>query len=99
MLQLLQAYAGCPQSELQFLHLPLESLLVRLHTITTVAFSLTNSQLYPSADSVVVRNAHDFTFRRALAFWEAFPGTRHLSASLKCLAIDPGMKLVREVHS
>lgn len=38
MLQLLQAYAGCPQSELQFLHLPLESLLVRLHTITTVAF-------------------------------------------------------------
>ncbi|CCM05189.1 uncharacterized protein FIBRA_07398 [Fibroporia radiculosa] len=50
--------------------------------------------LYPSADSIVVLNAHSLVFLRALAFWEAFPGMRHSYMSVQCLSIDAGMKLV-----
>lgn len=64
-----------------------------IHKLTIVI------QLYPSADSIIVLDAHDFLFRRALAFWEAFPGTRHLNIPVKCLAIDSGMKLVRRAHN
>ncbi|KAI0361166.1 WD repeat-containing protein [Trametes cingulata] len=77
MLDLTQAYAGCPSSSLQFLHLPRETLL-----------------LYPFADSVVVLNARNLAFVRALAFWEVFPSTRHLAQSVQCLTAENGMKLV-----
>ncbi|KAI0963718.1 hypothetical protein AcW1_000718 [Taiwanofungus camphoratus] len=50
--------------------------------------------LYPLTDSVVILNARTLTFLRALAFWEAFPGTRHGGDFVKCLSIDHGMKLV-----
>ncbi|KAI0652289.1 WD repeat-containing protein [Trametes meyenii] len=61
MLDLTQAYTGCPSSSLQFLHLPRETLL---------------------ANSVVVLNARTLAFVRALAFWEVFPSTRHLTQSV-----------------
>ncbi|KAI0673553.1 WD repeat-containing protein [Trametes maxima] len=77
MLDLTQAYTGCPSSSLQFLHLPRETLL-----------------LYPFADSVVVLNARTLAFVRALAFWEVFPSTRHLTQSVRCLTVENGMKLV-----
>ncbi|GJE87639.1 RAVE protein 1 C terminal-domain-containing protein [Phanerochaete sordida] len=31
---------------------------------------------------------------RALAFWEAFPGALHGNEAIRCLAVDPGMKLI-----
>ncbi|EKM61140.1 uncharacterized protein PHACADRAFT_134380 [Phanerochaete carnosa HHB-10118-sp] len=31
---------------------------------------------------------------QALAFWEAFPGTLHGNEAIRCLAVDPGMKLI-----
>ncbi|KAI0375421.1 WD repeat-containing protein [Pilatotrama ljubarskyi] len=77
MLDLTQAYAGCPSSSLQFLHLPRETLL-----------------LYPFADSIVVLNARNLAFLRALAFWEVFPSTRHAPQSIQCLTVENGMKLV-----
>ncbi|KAI0639823.1 WD repeat-containing protein [Trametes polyzona] len=77
MLDLTQAYTGCPSTSLQFLHLPRETLL-----------------LYPFADSVVVLNARNLAFVRALAFWEVFPSTRHLAQSVQCLTVENGMKLV-----
>lgn len=49
--------------------------------------------LYPSVDCIVVLNSRTFAFLRALAFWEAFPGARLSNDSVRCLAIDPGMKL------
>ena len=36
---------------------------------------------------------------RALAFWEAFPGALHGNEAIRCLAVDPGMKLVRVTGS
>ena len=52
-------------------------------------------KLYPSLDSIIVLNARTLAFIRALAFWEAFPGAIHANQAIRCLAIDPGMKLVR----
>lgn len=52
-------------------------------------------KLYPSLDSVIIRNATTLAFIRALAIWEAFPGSLHVNESIQCLSVDPGMKLVR----
>lgn len=52
-------------------------------------------QLYPFADSVAVFNARSLAFLRALAFWEVFPSTRHISQSVQCLTVENSMKLVR----
>ncbi|GBE78251.1 hypothetical protein SCP_0111340 [Sparassis crispa] len=64
---------------------------------TTTLYSLALPReillLYPSGDSVVILNARTLVFVRALAFWEAFPGTRHRKDPIQCLTIDPGMKL------
>ena len=56
-------------------------------------------KLYPSLDSIIVLNARTLAFIRALAFWEAFPGAIHANQAIRCLAIDPGMKLVRAHHT
>ena len=32
---------------------------------------------------------------RVLAFWEAFPATRHSHESVACVSVDPSMKIVR----
>ncbi|RDX52017.1 hypothetical protein OH76DRAFT_1400924 [Lentinus brumalis] len=50
--------------------------------------------LYPFADSVAVFNARTLAFLRALAFWEVFPSTRHISQSVQCLTVENSMKLV-----
>ncbi|RPD64989.1 hypothetical protein L227DRAFT_635288 [Lentinus tigrinus ALCF2SS1-6] len=50
--------------------------------------------LYPFADSVAVFNARTLAFLRALAFWEVFPSTRHISQSVQCLTVERSMKLV-----
>ncbi|CDO73196.1 hypothetical protein BN946_scf185007.g251 [Trametes cinnabarina] len=95
MLDLTQAYTGCPSSSLQFLHLPRETLLASLlHICNHTCFDPLPLKLYPFADSVVVLNARSLTFVRALAFWEVFPSTRHLEQSVQCLTVENGMKLV-----
>ena len=53
-------------------------------------------KLYPFADAVVIFSARTLAFVRALAFWEVFPSTRNSSQSVQCLAVENGMKLVRE---
>lgn len=99
MLDLTQAYTGCPSSSLQFLHLPRETLLVGLllYLQSSAGSNLACHQLYPFADSVVVLNARTLAFVRALAFWEVYPSTRHLAQSVQCLAVENGMKLVRNL--
>lgn len=59
------------------------------------AFLRCTIKLYPSLDSIIILNARTLAFVRALAFWEAFPGAIHANQIIKCLTIDPGMKLVR----
>lgn len=50
--------------------------------------------LYPSADSVIVLNARTLAVVRVLAFWEAFPSTRHSAESVSCVSVDSDMKLI-----
>ncbi|KAI0695128.1 RAVE protein 1 C terminal-domain-containing protein [Cytidiella melzeri] len=50
--------------------------------------------LYPSFDSIIIRNSRTLAFIRALAVWEAFPGALHTTEAIRCLSIDPGMKLI-----
>ncbi|PPQ67110.1 hypothetical protein CVT25_005711 [Psilocybe cyanescens] len=50
--------------------------------------------LYPSADAVIILNAHTLALVRVLAFWEAFPGLRHSGDKISCLSVDSGMKLI-----
>lgn len=52
-------------------------------------------KLYPSFDSIIILNARTLAFIRALAVWEAFPGALHTTEAIRCLSIDPGMRLVR----
>ncbi|KAL1677484.1 RAVE protein 1 C terminal-domain-containing protein [Schizophyllum commune] len=50
--------------------------------------------LYPSADSVVILDARTLAAVRVLAFWEAFPVTRHSHESVACVSVDPSMKII-----
>lgn len=50
-------------------------------------------QIYPSADAVVILNAHTLGLVRVLAFTDAFPGTSH-AEKVECVSVDAGMKLV-----
>lgn len=50
--------------------------------------------LYPSADAVLVLDAHDLALRHVLPFWHAFPSTRHANHAISCMTVDAGMKLV-----
>ncbi|PFH54806.1 hypothetical protein AMATHDRAFT_72570 [Amanita thiersii Skay4041] len=50
--------------------------------------------LYPSVDGIVILDAQSLVLRHVLAFWEAFPGTRHSKDTITCMTIDAGMKLV-----
>ncbi|KAH8120057.1 RAVE protein 1 C terminal-domain-containing protein [Phellopilus nigrolimitatus] len=49
---------------------------------------------YAFADCVVLLNARTFAFVRALAFREVFPSARDTSDHVKCVSIEPGMKLI-----
>ena len=55
-------------------------------------------KLYPSLDSIIIRNATTLKFVRSVAFWEAFPAALHGHESIQCLSVDPGMKLVRSAR-
>ncbi|EIN14095.1 WD repeat-containing protein [Punctularia strigosozonata HHB-11173 SS5] len=50
--------------------------------------------VHPFADTVVIRNAKTLMLIRVLAFWEAFPGTRHSKASITSISVDAAMKLI-----
>ncbi|KAI5897900.1 uncharacterized protein SCHCODRAFT_02565349 [Schizophyllum commune H4-8] len=50
--------------------------------------------LYPSANSVVILDARTLAAVRVLAFWEAFPATRHSHESVACVSVDPSMKII-----
>ncbi|KAF9566167.1 hypothetical protein CPC08DRAFT_733774 [Agrocybe pediades] len=50
--------------------------------------------LYPSADAVIILNAHTLALVRVLAFWEAFPGLMHTKEAICCISVDSGMKLI-----
>lgn len=52
-------------------------------------------QVYPSADAVIIVNAHSLSLVRVLAFSEAYPGTTRATGSLSCIAVDSSMALVR----
>lgn len=100
MLHLLHTYTGCPSTGLQHLVLPKETLLVRPHitarAIRPPHFTIVFCQIYPSFDSIIILNAGSLAFIRAVAFWEAFPGALYAREAIRCLSIDPGMRLVRE---
>ncbi|KAF5323620.1 hypothetical protein D9611_005764 [Ephemerocybe angulata] len=50
--------------------------------------------LYPSADSVLIRNAQTLGLRRVLAFWEAFSGMIKSKGTISCISVDSGMRLI-----
>jgi hypothetical protein len=52
------------------------------------------SQLYPSADVVVILDATSLRLVRTLAFSQVFPSQGHASARILSLAVDPALKLV-----
>jgi hypothetical protein len=51
-------------------------------------------KLYAATDSIFILNPLDLKPTRVLAFWEAFPGTRHGEESINLLTVDQGLKLV-----
>ena len=53
------------------------------------------SQLFPSADTVVILDAISLRLVRTLAFSQVFPGIDHASARITSLAVDSALKLVR----
>jgi len=53
-----------------------------------------SSQLYPSADTVVILDATSLRLVRTLAFSQVFPSRDHVSARITSLAVDPALKLV-----
>jgi hypothetical protein len=97
MLNLVRAFTGAPASTLHCLSLPTESLLVSI--VFSVEFVLTRtilfSQLYPSADTVVILDAVSLRLVRTLAFSQVFPGRDHASTRITSLAVDSALKLVR----
>ena len=60
---------------------------IRLHAYNS-------SQLYPSADTVVILNATSLRLVRTLAFSHVFPNRDHVSVRITSLAVDPALKLV-----
>lgn len=56
-------------------------------------------QAYAFGDSVVLLDARTFAFARALAFFEVFPALRGTSERIKCVSIEPSMKLVSLLSS
>ncbi|KAI0036631.1 WD repeat-containing protein [Vararia minispora EC-137] len=52
------------------------------------------SQLYPSADSVVLLDALDLALVRVLAFADVVPAARDISGTISTLTVDPAMNLI-----
>jgi len=95
MLQLQQTLTGYPAAGVQYLVLGQDSFLVWLRLLKRSLCSFRLIQLYPSADAVIILNAHTLVLVRVLAFWEAFPGLLHSKEEISCISVDSGMKLVR----
>ena len=58
------------------------------------AYFFSSKQAYAFADCVVLLDASNFKFVRALTFREVFPSARDTNESIKCVSIEPGMRLV-----
>jgi len=106
MLNLVQAYVGSPIGPFHHLSLNQQSIVVSafpcpaiFHSFSFVFYFI--FQIYPSADAVVLLNAHSLAVIRVLAFAEAFPGTSHHKRGdgnrIGCISVDSGMKLVRSM--
>ena len=65
-------------------------------TLASHGLTPEGSQIYTSGDSVVILDARTLSLTRILAFWEAFPGLRHGGEEIDSLAVDSGMKIVRD---
>lgn len=57
------------------------------------------SQLYASADTVVILEAVSLRLVRSLAFSQVFPGRDHADSHITSIAVDSPMKLVRTSYS
>lgn len=97
MLDLLKTFTGSPSGPLQHLVLPHATLIVRLSSCRDSLTFRTSFQLYSSADTVVILNAASLQLVRVLAFQEVFPGLQTLGKRVSCIAIDPAMKIVRQL--
>lgn len=97
MLDLLRTFTGSPSGPLQHLVLPHATLIVRasLSSVTHTFHALL--QLYSSADSVVLVDAASLQLIRVLTFQEVFPGLQSLGERVSCIAVDPAMKIVRQL--
>jgi hypothetical protein len=94
MLTLVRAFVGSPSSTFHYLCLPTESLLVSPFLPFIHPHPYNSSQLYPSADTVVILDATSLRLVRTLAFSQVFPNRDHVSARITSLAVDPALKLV-----
>lgn len=97
MLDIHQTLTGYPASGVQYLVLGNDSFLVINAPFSSFTLFM-GQQLYPSADAVIILNARSLSLVRVLAFWEAFPGTKHSQDEISCISVDSGMKLVRYIR-
>ena len=97
MLDLVRTFTGSPAGPLQHLVLPHATLIVRASFCPPDPTLHSPLQLYSSADTVVVLNAASLQLIRVLAFQEVFPGLQSLSERVSCVAVDPAMKIVRQL--
>lgn len=52
---------------------------------------------YAFADCVVLLDARTFEFLRALTFREVIPAVNGTDEAIRCISIEPGMRLVRSL--
>jgi len=98
MFNLLQSYVGYPSAGLHHLCLASRSLVVCSSCVTSTPPLVDSFQCYPSADAIVILDAHTLRLVRVLAFWEAFPGTRYTKDFVNCISVDSTMKIVRSAR-
>jgi hypothetical protein len=84
---------------LSSLHRPLSLSSHRLSSRQSLPLShpssrVQSSQLYPSADTVVILDATSLRLVRTLAFSQVFPSREHANARISSLVVDPTLKLV-----
>lgn len=76
-------------------HCPCRTCILLLLTLTFPFHGLL--QLYSSADTVILLNAASLQLVRVLTFQEVFPGFQSLDERVSCIAVDPAMKIVRQL--
>jgi hypothetical protein len=95
MLHLSRTFTGEPGELLGILPLQVRTVLVS-RPLVSFHFDVDSQiwQVYPSSDTLIVRNVETLEVERILSFWEVFPAVRVASGIISDIVVDPGLKLV-----